>query len=265
MTPESTIDTAIETAAETGGDPGPLIPHPSSPIPPSAAAQPDPGADLALLRLLQLVSPSLPIGGFTYSQGLEWAVEAGWVRTAADLESWVGDQLRFALTRVDLPLLVRMRAAAAAGDRAGLAVLVDRLTASRETAELRMEEAARGRALADLLRAWGLIEAQEWRPVLVRSQAAGLAYAAAVWGLAPRALAAGYAWSWAENLVLAGVKCIPLGQTQGQQVLARLAALIPAAVDEALALPDDALGASTAGLAIASSAHETQYTRLFRS
>ena len=244
------------TDADPTGPPEPLIPHPSSLIP---------TPDLPLLRLLLLASPSLPIGGFTYSQGLEWAVETGWVRSAADLEAWVADQLGRTLVWVDLPLLTRMHAAAAARDRAGLTGLVERLVAMRETAELRLEEAARGRALADLLRAWGLLDRQDWRPILARSQAAGLAFAAAAWGIGARPLAAGYAWSWAENLVLAGVKCVPLGQTQGQQVLARLATLIPAALDRALALPDDALGASTAGLAIASSAHEVQYTRLFRS
>jgi urease accessory protein len=222
-------------------------------------------ADLPLLRLLQLVSPTLPVGGFTYSQGLEWAVEAGWVRTAADLEAWVADQLGQGLTRVDVPLLARLQAAAGARDTQACAGWVDQLLAARETAELRLEEANRGRALADLLIAWDLAGARDWRPVLARAQLAGLAFAAAAWGLAPRQAAAGYAWSWTENLVLAGVKCVPLGQTQGQQVLARLAALIPPALETALALPDEEVGACCAALAIAGSAHETQYTRLFRS
>lgn len=221
--------------------------------------------DLSLIRLLHLASPSLPVGGFTYSQGIEWAVEAGWIRTAADLEAWVGDQLANALARVDLPLLVRMLAAASAGDAAAMASWIERLIAARESAELRQEEANRGRALAELLIAWGLPGARDWRALLARSQAAGLACAAAAWGIAARPLSAGYAWSWAETLVLAGVKCVPLGQTQGQQVLARLATLIPPAVDVALGVADDEIGASSVALAIASSAHETQYTRLFRS
>ncbi|WP_295449867.1 urease accessory UreF family protein [uncultured Thiodictyon sp.] len=221
--------------------------------------------NLPLLRLLQLTSPSLPVGGFTYSQGIEWAVEAGWLRTAADLEAWVGDQLGSALARVDLPLLVRMQSAAGALDAAAMANTIDRLIAARETAELRLEEANRGRALADLLIAWDLPGARDWRGLLARSGSAGLAFAASVWQIEPQAAAAGYAWSWVETLVLAAVKCVPLGQTQGQQVLARLAALIPDAVATALALPDEDIGASCAALAIASSAHETQYTRLFRS
>ena len=221
--------------------------------------------DLSLIRLLHLASPSLPVGGFTYSQGIEWAVEAGWICTAADLEAWVGDQLATALARVDLPLLVRMLEAASAWDQAAMVACIDRLIAARESAELRREEANRGRALADLLIAWGLPGARDWRVQLTRSQAAGLAFAAAAWGIEPRPLAGGYAWSWVENLVLAGVKCVPLGQTQGQQVLARLAILIPSAVESALAMADAEIGASCVALAIASSAHETQYTRLFRS
>jgi urease accessory protein len=221
--------------------------------------------DLPLLRLMQLVSPSLPIGGFTYSQGIEWAVEAGWLTTAADLDAWLADQLQSSLARVDLPLLVRMQTAAEARDPRAMGSLIDRLIAARETMELRLEEGNRGRALADLLLAWELAGARAWRPVLARSQAAGFAFAAAAWGIAPRHSAAGYAWAWLEGLVLTAVKCVPLGQTQGQQVLLRLAGLIPAVLDEAQACPDDAIGASCPALAIASSAHETQYTRLFRS
>lgn len=222
-------------------------------------------AGLPLLRLMHLVSPSLPVGAFAYSQGIEWAVEAGWIRGAEDLEGWLADQLATAVTRLDLPLLVRMQAAAADRDPAAMAGWVDWLLAGRETAELRREEADRGRALAELLVAWGLDGARGWRPQLARSQAAGFAYAAALWRIAPAGAAAGYAWAWLENLVLAAVKLVPLGQTRGQQVLARLATLIPGAVETASAIPDDEIGASLPALAIASSAHETQYTRLFRS
>ena len=221
--------------------------------------------DLPLLRLMQLVSPSLPIGGFTYSQGIEWAVETGWLKTAADLDGWLADQLQSSLARVDLPMLLRMQAAAGARDPRVMTAAIDHLIAARETMELRLEESNRGRALADLLLAWDLAEAREWRPVLARSQAAGFAFAAAAWGIVPRRAAAGYAWAWLEGLVLTAVKCVPLGQTQGQQVLLRLAGLIPAVLDHAQACADDAIGASCPALAIASSAHETQYTRLFRS
>lgn len=221
--------------------------------------------DIRLLRLLQLVSPSLPIGGFTYSQGIEWAVDSGWIRDLGDLEDWLSDLLHGPLAQVDLPLLLRLQAAAEARDRDALGTWIDWLRACRETAELRAEESNRGRALADLLVAWGLAGAADWRPELARSQAAGFAFAAAAWAIEPRVAATGYAWSWLEGLVLAAIKIIPLGQTQGQQGLVRLASQIPLALQTALALGDDGIGASSPALAIASCRHETQYTRLFRS
>jgi len=221
--------------------------------------------DLGLLRLLQLVSPSLPVGGYTYSQGIEWAVESGWIRDATDLEAWLSDLLQGPMAQVDLPLLLRLQAAAGAGDLAALGEWTDLLLACRETAELRAEESNRGRALADLLVALGLPGAHDWRSQLARSQAAGFAFAAAAWQIEPIWAATGYAWSWLEGLVIAAVKIVPLGQTQGQQVLLRLANEIPSALDRAQSLDDDAIGASSPALAIASNRHETQYTRLFRS
>jgi urease accessory protein len=220
---------------------------------------------LPLLRLLHLASPSLPVGGFTYSQGIEWAVEAGWIRTGPDLEDWLADQLDRGLAGLDLPLLLRMQAAAAAGDPVAMARWIDWLLAGRETAELRAEEGNRGRALANLLVAWGLLGDAAWRPILARSQAAGFAFASVAWGIVPQACAMGYAWGWLENLTLAGIKLVPLGQTQGQQALHRLIGRVPAAVGRALTLADGDIGSSSPALAIASSLHETQYTRLFRS
>jgi urease accessory protein len=242
-----------------------------------------------LLRLMHLVSPALPVGAFTYSQGIEWAVETGWIRTANDLEAWLGDQLDHAIAAVDLPLLARMSSAVRVRDAEAMSHWIDCLTASRETSELRAEEANRGRALVDLLVAWDLVgaqpilsgpsvtmeqgglandagsERQRWKSALARSQAAGFAYAAAAWNIPGRETLLGYAWGWLENLVLAGVKAVPLGQTQGQRILQRLSERIPAAVDLALSLGDEDIGASSPALAIASAAHETQYTRLFRS
>jgi len=221
--------------------------------------------DLAVVRLLHLVSPTLPTGAFTYSQGIEWAVEAGWLRTAADLEGWAMDQLEQSIARLDLPLLPRMAQAVAANDAAAIKHWIDLLLAGRESAELRAEEGQRGRALADLLLAWEMPGADLLRAVLARSQLAGFAFAGQRWGIDARAMALGYAWAWAENLVLAGVKIVPLGQRQGQQLLARLAGELPTAVAVAQSLADEEIGASTPAMAIASANHETQYTRLFRS
>ncbi len=245
----------------------------------------DTSAALPLLRLLHLVSPSLPVGAFAYSQGIEWAVEAGWLGNAADVDDWLEDQLRQAMAYADLPILVRLHAAAGAWDLAAMAAWTDQLLALRETAELRAEEGSRGRALADLLAAlgvladagaaaahpavgaaqWGAASVADWRAILTRSQLAGFAFAAAAWQIAPRAALLGYAWGWLENLTLAAIKLVPLGQSEGQRILARRLQGIPAAVDLALGLRDDDIGATSPALAIASSAHETQYTRLFRS
>jgi urease accessory protein len=232
-----------------------------------------------LLRLLQLVSPSLPVGAFAYSQGLEWAVEAGWVSAEATLEGWLSDQLDNALAWVDLPLLARMMEAAVDRDPTAVSAWIDELMAMRETAELRAEESGRGRALAELLDSLGVLadgsaehqptpvaqQATVWKPVLSRSQLAGFAFAAARWNINTSDALIGYAWSWAENLTLAGVKLVPLGQTAGQRVLLRVADQIPDAVERSLSLEDAEIGAASPALAIASSLHETQYTRLFRS
>ncbi len=219
----------------------------------------------ALARLLHLVSPSLPVGAFTYSQGLEWAVEAGWVSDAGDAERWLTGELQGTLAYLDLPVASRMMAAVAADDRDALAAWTALLLAARETAELRAEERQRGRAMADLLRAWGLAGSTHWRDVLVQSQTAGFAFAAVRWEIPPADALGGLAFAWVENLVLATIKLVPLGQTDGQCMLARLAGQIPAVVDQALGLGDHAIGASSPALAIASAAHERQYTRLFRS
>jgi urease accessory protein len=222
-------------------------------------------SDLALLRLLQLVSPSLPVGGFTYSQGIEWAVECGWIKTAQDLEAWLEDQLATTIARLDLPVLLRLHKAVETEDLKALQQWNDFLLACRETAELRLEERNRGRALADLLVKLELSGSEPWKTVLSESQLAGFAFAAQRWSIPIEQAALGYAWSWLENLVLAAVKLIPLGQTQGQQVLQRLSPTIPSLLPLARQLQDDEIGAANPALAIASSLHETQYTRLFRS
>jgi urease accessory protein len=220
---------------------------------------------LATLRLLQLVSPALPTGAFTYSQGIEWAVQAGWISSAAALQEWLDDQLPNVMAQVDLPVLRRLYHAAEIADHHAFATWSTTLIAWRETAELRVEERNRGRALADLLSALDCPRARAWREQVARTQVGGFALAAVHWQIPLRAAALGYAWAWLENLVLAAVKIIPLGQTAGQRALHGLAESIPAIVETGLSLRDEAIGAGLPALAIASSGHETQYTRLFRS
>jgi urease accessory protein len=221
--------------------------------------------NLALTRLMHLVSPSLPIGSFTYSQGIEWAVECGWIDSMETLDDWVEDQLMTSIVHLDLPVLLRLYTAVKETDESVMTEWSQFLLASRETSELRQEEINRGRALADLLIALEVPNASQWKPVLARCQAAGFATAAVGWQIPFRHAASGYVWSWLENLVLSAVKIIPLGQTQGQQLLNSLIEQIPGAVAKSLEIEDALIGASNPALAIASSRHETQYTRLFRS
>lgn len=221
--------------------------------------------DLPLLRLMHLVSPSLPIGSFTYSQGVEWAVESGWIGTADELESWLENLLHTGMTYLDIPVFQRLYLALEKQDKASLEHWIAYLNASRETSELLQEEKNRGRALTDLLIALDVPLAAAWKPTFMQNQAAAFALAAVHWHIPLPQAAGGYLWGWLENTVLSAVKIIPLGQTQGQKILHRMTPQIPDVVENALAVKDEEMGASSPALAIASSRHETQYTRLFRS
>ena len=226
----------------------------------------EPATDaLGRLRLMQLISPALPIGGFTYSQGLEWAVEAGWVDDSDSLTDWLHGLVDDALATFELPILVRLYRACVDADRERIASWGRLLYAGRESRELRLEERNRARALLTLLRDLGIDAAHEWRDVLADCQAAPFALAAVHWRITLDDCLLGYAWGWLENQVAAAIKLVPLGQTDGQRVQLRLAATLPDAVERALNTDDDEIGAAAPALAIASARHETQYTRLFRS
>lgn len=220
--------------------------------------------ELALTRLLQLVSPSLPIGGYSYSQGIEWAVEAEWIRTADDLQQWLSGLLQSNLRYLELPILQRMLPAWKAGDLARLEHWNEVLVASRETSEQRMEEANRARAFFAFLKSLEP-SASEYQPLLRQTQLAGFSFACARWGIDFDRAACGWLWSWLENLVLSAIKIIPLGQTAGQQVIYHLGSMIPEVIAEAKQVADADVGASSMAVAIASARHETQYTRIFRS
>lgn len=220
---------------------------------------------MAELRLWQLVSPSLPVGAYAYSAGLETAVERGWVTDAEGLAAWTGGQIRHALAGLDVPALLRLQRAWAADDRAAVDAWTVRLLAARETAELRAEDRHLGRALARLLADLGESRAAAFDVDGDVTWATAFALAAVGWHVDPEAAARAYLWAWLESQVAAGGKIIPLGQTAGQRVLRDVAAAIPEAVAAAQALPDADIGATAPGVSIASSAHETQYTRLFRS
>lgn len=221
--------------------------------------------DLALLHLMQLVSPALPVGAYAYSQGLEAAVEANWVVDEDTAAAWIGGILTQGLVHADLPLLVRLHAAWSSGDHEAVTRWTEWLYALRETAELRAEDAHLGSALARVLSGLNIREAHTWevrRPVTFATL---FALAAVHWQIAPRQAVLGYAWSWAENQVAAALKLIPLGQSAGQRILDGLIGMLTPLVDLALTLPDESLGRSAPGFSLASTAHARQYSRLFRS
>ncbi len=225
----------------------------------------DEARGLQLVRLLQLASPSLPVGAFSYSQGLEYAVETGWVGSVAAFEDWLRSVIDENLVHLELPLLARLVAAVETRDDAAVAAWVARLVAFRETRELREEEERRGRAMVRVLESLDITVPPAMAAAVAGSQLAGMAVAAVHWRLPVDLLLLANASSWLENQVMAGIKLIPLGQSDGQRLLADLSGDLPRCVSRALAVADDDIGASSPALAIASSLHETQYTRLFRS
>jgi urease accessory protein len=221
--------------------------------------------DLALLRLLQLVSPSLPIGMYSYSQGLERAVEDGWITNADQSADWLRGVLTNALARVDAPIMARLYDAWTAIDMVAVESWSRTLAACRETAELRAEDRQTGQALARLLVNLELPEAQDWLRRPDATLATLFSLAASRWQIDKADAMAGYLWGWLENQVLCAVKLVPLGQVAGQRLLKDLAGDIPGLVKQALSMADDDIGGSCFGLALASSRHEMQYSRLFRS
>ena len=220
----------------------------------------------ANLRLWQLITPGLPVGAYSYSQGLEYAVECGWVNSAGTVADWIQGLLKHSLAYLDVPVLQRLHAAWRADDKDKLIYWNNFLLASRETMELRVEDRNMGQALAMLLPELGLQEAEAWRRnKTAPSFALMFTLAAARWGVDAGQTAEGYLWAWCENQVMAAVKLVPLGQTAGQRLLLNSASMIPEAVKRGFELTDDEIGWLAPGFAMASVKHETQYTRLFRS
>ena len=222
----------------------------------------------SLLQLMWLASPALPVGGFSYSEGLEAAVEAGLVGNEADASIWLRDQLHLSLARSDLPVCARAFTAWQRRDAATLAELNNWVTTTRETSELRQQTQQMGRSLCEWLKNRGegddrvaqlksLTPAPTW-PI-------AFALAAAQTGAPLREALLSHAFGWADNMVQAALKAVPLGQSAGQRILAALIGDIPTAVDRATAMPDSARQAATPMLAILSAQHEAQYSRLFRS
>lgn len=221
--------------------------------------------ELALLRLMQLVSPSLPVGAYAYSQGLETAVSRGWVSSERDAMAWIGGLLRHNLAFLDLPVLLRVHAAFRQLDHEAVFNWSTFLAACRESREIRQEDQHLGQALARLLNDLGIEDAQQWRRAPTASFAVSFAMAAAAWHIPARATATGYAFAWLENQVACAIKLVPLGQTAGQRILSAVQQDIPGVVTQSERLDDDEIGFSAPAFIMGSVLHETEYTRLFQS
>jgi urease accessory protein len=218
-----------------------------------------------LARLLQLASPTLPVGAYSYSQGLEWAIEAGTVVDARSAAQWIGDMLAGSFTTFEAPLWSRLYRAWTADDKVALAYWHGEFCAARETGELRDETMQMGHSLSRLaqeLAVPGHAVLTTLAPVSFPLAHSFLAHA---WSLPPREALATYVWSWLENLVLAAVKAVPLGQFAAQRMLLDLGSRLAALVDRAWDMQVDELCNFSPLFAIASSRHEAQYSRLFRS
>lgn len=226
-------------------------------------------SSLQLARLLQLASPALPVGAYTYSQGLEWAVESGIIRDEATAGRWIADLLDHGIGRFEAPLVAALMAAWTAGDHAEVDSLNAEFLASRESAELRAETVQMGFSLRRLLRdlrdeslATVAHTVEAWPEVAFPTVWSGIA---AAWQIAPEAALTAYLWSWAENQVMAALKAVPLGQAAGQRLLAGLGGQIPDITQNRKNWPKSGWSNFTPGFAIACARHETQYSRLFRS
>jgi urease accessory protein len=228
------------------------------------------GEDLALVRLLQLASPALPVGAYTYSQGLENASARSIVCSEADAARWIGDALVFGIARWEGPAMAAMLRAWQSGDDASLLRLNLEFVASRESAELRAETLQMGHSLVRLLvdlDAFATVPGYcaRLRAIESPSYPAAWSAAAAAWAIPAARAVEAYLWSWLEGQVMAAVKAVPLGQSAGQRLLADLGARIPVLAREASGRDEASFCNLTPALAIASALHETQYTRLFRS
>jgi len=215
---------------------------------------------------MQLVSPTLPVGAFAYSQGLEHAVHLGWVTDAKTAHRWIDGIANQALVDLDLPVFYRLYDAWQFDDGECVSRWNEILIAGRESSELQNEDHHMGVALARLLSSMQIVEADDWtRPDGATSWVTMFALAAQRWGIDKRDAALGFCWSWAENQVAAAVKLVPLGQTDGQRILWKIGESIDGWADLAAQRETDAIGSFLPGLAVASALHETQYSRLFRS
>jgi urease accessory protein len=227
----------------------------------------DAQAGSSFLQLMWLASPALPIGGFSYSECLEAAVDKALVATEKDASAWLIDQLDMSLTRSELALVAQAIPAWRANDLQRIAALNTWVLQTRESSELRAQSEQMGRSLLDWLRNHTTATPEQIGLLASLQPTFPMAFAlaaSATGALVSECLLA-FAFGWAENMVQAAIKSVPLGQSAGQRILSKLTAATPAAVDKAMTTNDPDRQAFSPMLAILSAQHETQYSRLFRS
>ena len=223
--------------------------------------------DMSFMQLMWLASPALPIGGFSYSEVLEAAVDSGRVSNETEATNWLVDQLHLSLSRSDLSAVAQAIPAWRANDHERISVLNAWVLQTRESSELRAQTEQMGRSLLEWLRNHTTATPTQIATLAAMDASYPMAFAlaASATQATVRDCLLAYAFGWAENMVQAAIKSVPLGQSSGQRILSAITAEIPAAVDHAMALDDDARQAFSPMLAILSSQHEVQYSRLFRS
>jgi urease accessory protein len=223
---------------------------------------------LRLNRLLQLCSANLPVGGFSFSQGLEYAVEMGWIHNSDSTKEWISFNLHQSIAPTDLALLSRLQDALVEDDFARFHKWNQHALACRESNELYLADVAMGKALMRLLKDIKGIDSQHYMELIREkhiSFVSAFALSAYLFGLELSEMQGGFCWAYIDNQVAAATKLVPLGQTQGQNLLFELTKQVEEAIEQANKIDDENIGASLPRLAMASAWHETQYTRLFRS
>jgi len=218
---------------------------------------------LSSIRLWQLISPTLPIGAYAYSQGLEYAVEIGWINDEQTASDWILGQIQNNLSALDVPIFLRLYDAWQKNQMETVQHWNDIILALRESFELHQEDCHLGNAFIKVLS--GLDVSMPELATDDRAYVTTFSFACQYWDINKQEAAHGLLWSWCENQVAAAIKLVPLGQTSGQRIMSNAIEIIESSINKATQCDDESIGLLAPGLAIGSALHETQYSRLFRS